>query len=168
MLSFVSYFPRLEVVVSHCYEMSCIKPAGRSIPRTRYPCDPASHESMSQIRPLAMSPNVQHVPVLTRPKLCDQWKSASTLPYLTPSTFSSKPNPALSTIISSVKSRLSNSTPLVVVRRVKRLRGTALRSVVSVHTWTRSRAYAAGGSSASHAMRSSVTRRDWPGRKFRV
>jgi len=87
-----------------------------------------------------------------------QWNSASTLPYLKPSTFNSKASPALSTTISNVKSRLSNSTPLVVVNRVKRLLGTAPRSVVSVHTLMRSRVYEAGGSpSASEAMRSSET-----------
>lgn len=105
------------------------------------------------------------------PSLClihHQWNSASTRPYLTPSTFSSNPRPALSTIISSVKSRLSNSTPRVVVNLVNKLRGTAARSVVSVHTCMRSRVYAEGGSSASHAIRSSVTVRDCPGRKFRV
>jgi hypothetical protein len=39
---------------------------------------------------------------------------------------------------------------------------------VRVQTCTRSRVYAAGGSSASHAIRSSVTVSDWPGRKLRV
>lgn len=97
-----------------------------------------------------------------------QWNSASTLPYRTPSTFNSKPKPALSTIISSVKSKLSNSTPLVVVNLVNKLLGTAFRSVVRVHTCIRSLVYAAGGSSASQAIRSSVTMRDWPGRKLRV
>ena len=42
-------------------------------------------------------------------------------------------------LISSVKSKLSNSTPLVVVNLVNKLLGTALRSVVRVHTWIRSR-----------------------------
>ena len=93
-----------------------------------------------------------------------QWKSASTLPYRYPSTFNSKANPALSTTISNVKSRLSNSTPRVVVSRVKRLFGTALRSVVRVHTVIRSRVWAAGGApSASQAIKSSETTSDCPG-----
>ena len=96
-----------------------------------------------------------------------QWNSASTLPYLNPSTFNSKASPALSTTISSVKSRLSNSTPRVVVNLVKRLFGTAPRSVVRVHTFTRSRVYEDGGSpSASDAIKSSDTTSDCPGLSY--
>lgn len=63
-----------------------------------------------------------------------QWNFALTAPYLTPSTFNSNTSPALSIFISSVKSRLSNSTPFVVVNLVNKLFGTVFRSVVSVQT----------------------------------
>ena len=57
-----------------------------------------------------------------------------------------------------MKSRLSNSTPRVVVNLVNKLLGTAPRSVVRVHTFMRSREKEDGGSpSASEAMRSSDT-----------
>lgn len=99
---------------------------------------------------------------------CAQWNLALTPPYLTPSTINSNTNPALSIRISSVKSKLSNSTPLVVVSLVNKLLGTVFRSVVSVHTLIRPLRNDSGATSASHAMRSSSTTSDWPGRKLRV
>jgi hypothetical protein len=103
----------------------------------------------------------------TRPNL-SQWNLACTPPYRTPSTLSSNTSPALSMRMSSVKSRLSNSMPFVVVRRVNRLLGTELRSVVSVHTLMRPLRNDSGAVSESQAMRSSSTTRDCPGRKLRV
>lgn len=106
--------------------------------------------------------------VLFPGRSCVQWNFACTPPYRTPSTFSSNTSPALSIRMSSVKSRLSNSTPFVVVKRVNRLLGTELRSVVSVQTLMRPLRNESGATSESQAIRSSSTMSDWPGRKLRV
>lgn len=100
--------------------------------------------------------------------LLHQWNFACTPPYLTPSTLSSNTSPALSIRMSRVKSRLSNSTPLVVVNLVNNDFGTVFKSVVSVQTLIRPLRKESGAVSVSQAMRSSSTIRDWPGRKLRV
>jgi hypothetical protein len=89
-----------------------------------------------------------------------QWNLALTPPYLTPSTFNSNTSPALSHRISSVKSRLSNSTPFVVVNRVNKLLGTVFKSVVSVQTLISPFLKESGAASESQAIRSSSTIRD--------
>ena len=94
------------------------------------------------------------------PSSPSQWNFALTPPYLTPSTFNSNTNPALSHRISSVKSKLSNSTPLVVVSRVNKAFGTVFKSVVSVQTLMRPFLNESGAVSASQAIRSSSTMSD--------
>lgn len=98
----------------------------------------------------------------------DQWNFELTDPYRTPSTLSSKTKPALSILICSTKSKFSKTVPFVVVKRVKRLFGTALRSVVKVQTLMSPFWKESGGESASEAIKSSSTINDCPGLKLRV
>jgi hypothetical protein len=65
------------------------------------------------------------------------WNSACTLPYFTPSTINSKTKFALWIFMCNSKSKFENSWPLLVVKVVNRLWGTADRSVLSLQTLMR-------------------------------